>query len=470
MMEVKTLDETSFSLVTSNVETITLRNLEDFVTSNESQTETAYIDAPIVFVGYGIHAPEYDWDDYKGTDLRGKVALLFVNEPASDDPKFFKGKALTYYGRWSYKFEETARRGAVATLIIHRTDLAGYGWEVVRNSWGKARSYLKRDGTPKLQAASWIQLEAAKKLAAMAASDLDKLFEQAQSKDFKPIELPVRLQARVASQLRPFVSRNVLAALPAWGSRSQEAVLYTAHYDHLGIDPERKGHNIYNGAVDNATGCGVLLEVARLWSQTPSVPPRMILFAGVTAEEQGLLGSEYLGKHSPVPPGRISLDLNYDALAPIGDPEELEVSGAERTTFYSAVEEKAKTFGLAIRPDPHPEAGYYYRSDHFSLARVGIPSFSISEGLKFKGHDEAWGEAQHRDYLEHRYHQPSDQYARGMDFTGDAKLATFGYELGVEAASQPRLVDWMPGDEFESQRSLDRRPRAPRAKKRPRKP
>ena len=470
MMEVKTLDETSFSLVTSNVETITLRNLEDFVTSNESQTETAYIDAPIVFVGYGIHAPEYDWDDYKGTDLRGKVALLFVNEPASDDPKFFKGKALTYYGRWSYKFEETARRGAVATLIIHRTDLAGYGWEVVRNSWGKARSYLKRDGTPKLQAASWIQLEAAKKLAAMAASDLDKLFEQAQSKDFKPIELPVRLQARVASQLRPFVSRNVLAALPAWGSRSQEAVLYTAHYDHLGIDPERKGHNIYNGAVDNATGCGVLLEVARLWSQTPSVAPRMILFAGVTAEEQGLLGSEYLGKHSPVPPGRISLDLNYDALAPIGDPEELEVSGAERTTFYSAVEEKAKTFGLAIRPDPHPEAGYYYRSDHFSLARVGIPSFSISEGLKFKGHDEAWGEAQHRDYLDHRYHQPSDQYARGMDFTGDAKLATFGYELGVEAASQPRLVDWMPGDEFESQRSLDRRPPPPRVKIRPRKP
>src|SRR5215472_126425 len=452
MMEVKTLAETSFNFVASNVETITLRNLEDFVTSNESQTETAYIDAPIVFVGYGIHAPEYDWDDYKGTDLRGKVAFLFVNEPASDDPKFFKGKALTYYGRWSYKFEETARRGAVATLIIHRTDLAGYGWEVVRNSWGKARSYLKRDGTPKLQAASWIQLEAAKKLAAMAGSDLDKLFEQAQSKDFKPIELPVRLQARVASQLRPFVSRNVLAALPAWGSRSQEAVLYTAHYDHLGIDPERKGHNIYNGAVDNATGCGVLLEVARLWSQTPSAPPRMILFAGVTAEEQGLLGSEYLGKHSPVPPGKISLDLNYDALAPIGDPEELGVSGAERTTFYSVVEEKAKTFGLAIRPDPHPEAGYYYRSDHFSLARMGIPSFSISEGLKFKGHDEAWGEAQHRDYLERRYHQPSDQYAPGMDFTSDARLATFGYELGVEAVSQPKLIGWLPGDEFEAVR------------------
>lgn len=451
MMEVKTLAETSFNFVASNVETMPLRNLEDFVTSNESQTETAYIDAPIVFVGYGISAPEYDWDDYKGTDLKDKVALLFVNEPASDDPKFFKGKALTYYGRWSYKFEETARRGAVATLIIHRPDLASYGWEVVRNSWGKARSFLKRDGTPKLQAASWIQLDAAKKLTAMAGLDLDKLFEQAQSKDFKPVELPVRLQAHIASQLRPFLSRNVLAVLPA-GRTSQEALLYTAHYDHLGIDPDMKGHNIYNGAVDNATGCGVLLEVARLWSEAASLPPRMILFAGVTAEEQGLLGSEYLGKHSPVPPGRISLDLNYDALAPIGDPEEMEVSGAERTTFFPAVEEKAKSFGLAIRPDAHPEAGYYYRSDHFSLARVGIPSFSISEGLKFKGHDEAWGEAQHRDYLEHRYHQPSDQYVPGMDFTGDAKLATFGYELGVQAVSEPKLIGWLPGDEFEAVR------------------
>ena len=470
MVGVKTLEETSFNFVTTSLESTTLTNLEDFVTSNESQTERAYIDAPIVFVGYGIKAPEYDWDDYKGTDLKGKVALLFVNEPASDDPKFFKGKALTYYGRWTYKFEETARRGAVATLIIHRPDLAGYGWDVVRNSWGKERSYLKRDATPKLQAASWIRVEAAQKLVAKAGLDLDKLFEQAQSKDFQPIELPVRLEAQVVSQLRPFVSRNVLAVLPSRGPRSQEAVLYTAHYDHLGMDPDRKGHNIYNGAVDNATGCGVLLEVARLWSETRSLPPRMILFAALTAEEQGLLGSEYLAMHSPVPPGRISLDLNYDALAPIGDPEEVEVSGAERTTFNSAVEEKAKNFGLAIRPDPRPEAGYYYRSDHFSLARVGIPSFSISEGLKFKGHDVAWGEAQQRDYLEHRYHQPTDEYLPEMDFTGDAKLAMFGYELAAEAASQPRLVDWMPGDEFAHLRSLDRRPPPQRAKTRPRKP
>jgi Zn-dependent M28 family amino/carboxypeptidase len=454
MEGVKTLGETSFNFVATSLDTMTLKNLEDFVTNNESQTEAAYIDAPIVFVGYGINAPEYNWDDYKGTDLKGKVALLFVNEPASDDPKFFKGKALTYYGRWTYKFEETARRGAIATLIIHRTDLTGYGWEVVRNSWGKERSYLKRDAAPKLQAATWIQTEVAKKLVAMAGLDLDKLFEQAQSKDFKPIELPVRLQAHVASQLRPFVSRNVLAAVPAVGSKVQEAVLYTAHYDHLGFDPDLKGHNIYNGAVDNATGCGALLEVARVWSETPSAPGRSILFAAVTAEEQGLLGSEYLGTHSPVPPGKISLDLNYDALAPIGDPEEVVVSGAERTTFYSVVEEQAKTFGLAIRPDPHPEAGHYYRSDQFSLARLGIPSFSVSEGLKFKGHDEAWGEAQERDYLEHHYHQPSDEYLPGMDFTGDAKLAMFGYELGVQAASLPKLIGWLQGDEFVAARKL----------------
>ncbi len=476
MVGVKTLDETAFHLA-SGFETIKLKNLEDFVTNNESQTETAYIDAPIVFVGYGINAPEYDWDDYKGTDLKGKAALLFVNEPASDDPKFFKGKALTYYGRWTYKFEETARRGAVATLIIHRPDLASYGWEVVRNSWGKERSYLKIDATPKLQAASWIQFEVAKKLVAMGGLDLDKLFEQSQSHDFKPIELPVRLQAHVASQLRPFVSRNVLAALPSRGPKSQEAVLYTAHYDHLGIDPDMKGHNIYNGAVDNATGCGVLLELARLWSESPSAVERTILFAAVTAEEQGLLGSEYLAKHSPVPPGKISLDLNYDALAPIGDPEEVEVSGAERTTFYSTVEAKAKALGLTIRPDPRPEAGYYYRSDHFSLARAGIPSFSISEGLKFKGHDAAWGETQERDYVEHRYHQPTDQYMPQMDFTGVEKLATFAYELGMQAALQLNLVGWLPGDEFEAERkrsqALDRRPSQPpppRRKIKPHKP
>jgi Zn-dependent M28 family amino/carboxypeptidase len=432
---------------------VELKNLDDYVTSNETQTESADVDAPIVFVGYGITSPENKWDDYKGYDLRGKVALLFVSEPESNDPNFFKGKALTYNGRWTYKFEETARRGAVGTLIIHRTDLASYPWEVVRNSWGGERSYLKLDGTPKLEAASWIQLEVARKLVAMGGLNLDDLYKQSQSRDFKPIELPVHLKAHVVSSIRPFSSRNVLAMVEGSDAdhRRAEAVLYTAHYDHFGIDPARaKGDQIYHGAVDNATGCGILLELARVWAGTKPTPPRSILFAAVTAEEQGLLGSEYLGKHLEQLPVQPILDLNYDAIAPIGIPEEVEVSGAERTTFYPEVEKIAKEFGLAIKPDAHPEAGHYYRSDHFSLGRVGIPAFSISEGLKFKGHDLAWGEVQSKDYVEHHYHKPADAFVESWDFTGDAKLASFGYALGQAAAIQPAEIKWLPGDEFES--------------------
>lgn len=453
MVGVKTLANTGFELIPAKGAELKLKNLDDFVTNDESQSETENIDAPIVFVGYGIKAQEYDWDDYKGEDLHGKVALLFVNEPVTSDPNFFKGPALTYYGRWTYKFEETARRGAVATLIIHRTDLASYGWDVVRNSWGSERSYLKRDPTPKLKAASWIQLDVAKKLAAMSGLDLDKLFQQAQSREFKPIELPVRLKAHVTSKLRPFVSRNVVAELSGADSqRSSEAVLYTAHYDHLGITPEKSGDDIYNGAIDNATGCGILLEIARAWTQAKPAPARSILFAAVTAEEQGLLGSEYLGEHPPVPAGKISIDLNFDALPPYGEPEEVEVSGAERTSFYPTVEATAREFGLAVRPDAQPGAGHYYRSDHFSLARVGVPSFSINEGNKFKGHDAAWGEAQATDYNEHHYHQPSDEYQASWDFSGLAKMTRFGIALGEKAASQGGLVGWQAGDEFEAAR------------------
>lgn len=451
MVAIATLPATTFSLAPANREPLPLKNLDDFVTHNETQTESADIDAPIVFIGYGITAPEYQWDDYKGVDLKGKVALLFVNEPISDDPKFFTGRALTYYGRWVYKFEETARHGAVATLIIHRKDLASYGWDVVRNSSGKEKSYLKLDGTPKLQAASWIQLEVAKKLAGMSGMDVDKMFQQAQSRDFKPVELPVHLKAHIASTVRSFNSRNVLAMLPG-AAKHDELVMYTAHYDHLGIDAAQKGDNIYNGAVDNATGCGILLELARAWSQQAPHPPRSILFAAVTAEEQGLLGSEYLGKHLSLPAAKVTLDLNYDAVAPIGDPEEIEITGAERTTFYPEIQKTAQKFGLAIRPDAQPEAGHYYRSDHFSLARVGIPSFSISEGLKFKGRDEAWGKAQAKDYVDHHYHQPSDEYRPEMDFTGLAKVAEFGFDLGMQAAAQPTLIQWQPGDEFEAAR------------------
>ena len=231
-----------------------------------------------------------------------------------------------------------------------------------------------------------------------------------------------------------------------------EAVLYTAHYDHLGIRPNMSGDNIYNGANDNATGCGVLLELARAFGQATVHTRRSIIFASVTAEEQGLLGSEYLGKHPPFPPGKITLDLNFDDLPPLGAPEEVQVSGAERTTFYRTVEATAKDFRLALRADTHPEAGHFYRSDHFSLARVGIPAFSVNEGVKYKGHDEAWGLKQDELYNQNHYHQPSDEYHPDADFTGDGTMARFGFILGWQAASQPQLIGWEKGDEFEAQR------------------
>jgi len=457
MMGVKSLPSSTFAFVPIKGEAVPVTYLDELVTNNESQEENVDIDAPIVFVGFGITAPEYQWDDYKGVDLKGKVALLFVNEPESTDEKFFKGKALTYYGRWTYKYEETARRGAVATLIIHRTDLASYGWDVVRNSWGTERSYLRRDGTPKLEAASWIQLDVAKKLVRTAGLDLDSLYKDAQTREFKATELPVHFKAHLASSLRPFVSRNVVAKLEGTDAKlKEEAVLYTAHYDHFGKDPSLKGDQIYNGAVDNATGSGILVELARVWAKSPA-PKRCIFFAAVTAEEQGLLGSEYFGKHPPIPAGKFSLDLNYDALAPLGEPEEVEVGGAERTTFYPAVEAAAKDFKLTIKPDAQPGAGHYYRSDHFSLARVGIPSFSINEGMKFKGHDAAWGEAQAKDYNEHHYHQVSDEFHDEWNFDGLAKMAEFGYQLGLWTADRSTLVEWQKGDEFEAARMASKK-------------
>jgi len=442
--------DTRFTLVPAKGKNIDLKPLDEYVAYDQTQEPASDIDAEIVYVGYGIDAPEYNWDDYKGVDVKGKVLLMLVNQP-SDDPKLFHGKALTYYGRWTYKYEQAARKGAVGAILIHKTEMASYGWEVVRNSNSGEKSYLKLDGTPKLKAAAWIHLDVANKLAKAAGLDLDKMMSEARSRDFKPVPLNVRLTAHMTSKIRPFESNNVIAVLPGVDKKlKDEAVMYTAHYDHLGIRPDMPGDNIYNGAMDNGTGCGILLELAHAWAASSA--PRSILFASVTGEEQGLLGSEYLGKHSLVPPAKITLDLNYDALNPIGEPEEVEVSGAERTTFYPAVESLAKTLGLAIRPDAHPEAGHYYRSDHFSLARVGIPSFSIGQGLKFKGHDAAWGEAQAKDYVEHHYHHPGDEYKSEMDFTGLAKMARFGFLLGREAAARPELQAWQPGDEFEAAR------------------
>jgi Zn-dependent M28 family amino/carboxypeptidase len=445
--------DTRFTLAPKGAEAMPLKVLDDYVAYDQTQQTQSDIDAPIVFVGYGIHAPEYNWDDYKDVDVKGKVLLMLVNEPPSTDPKFFSGKALTYYGRWTYKYEEAARRGAVAAILIHQTEMASYPWDVVRNSNSGEKAYLKQDGSPKLKAAAWVQLAVAEKLANACGQNLEKLMHDAQSRSFKPVAFSARLQARMTSKVRPFESNNVLGLLPGSDPKLREqAVMYTAHYDHLGIRPDMPGDNIYNGANDNATGCGILLEMAHAFTHASERPRRSVLFASVTGEEQGLLGSEFLGLHPPVAAGRIALDLNYDDLPPLGAPEEVSVSGAERTSFYPIVQATAKDFRLTIRPDAHPEAGHYYRSDHFSLARVGIPSFSVNEGVKYKGHDEAWGLQKDREYNEKHYHQPSDEYYPEMDFTGDATMTRFGFILGWQAATLPRVVGWQKGDEFEAAR------------------
>lgn len=457
--------KTSMALVPKSGSAIALAYGDDYTVSNRQLTPVEDINAPIVFVGYGVDAPEFGWNDFAGVDVKGKVILCIVGDPPSDDPKFFGGKALTYYGRWTYKFEEAARKGAIGALIIHRTDLASYGWDVVKNSNTSEKTYLAEDKNPQLKAASWIQMEVARRLFAASGMNVETEMDAAGKRGFKAVELPVRLKAHVESTVRPFESPNVIGILPGTQTGRNQAVLYTAHFDHLGFVPGKSGDNVYNGAADNGTGCGILLEEARAWSQMSAQPPggsgvrppHDVIFASVTAEEQGLLGSEYLGQHPPVPAGQITLDINYDMVLPVGVPKEINVNGAQRTTFYPEVEATAKRFGLAIVPDPRPEAGSYYRSDHFSLSRVGIPAFSIDLGSLYEGHDRAWGEAQERDYNEHRYHNFSDNYTEDMDFRGDAKLAKLGMELGWEALTAPKAIQWKAGDEFESARKASLR-------------
>ena len=445
-------EKTKFAFAPASGAPVDLAYATQIVSKDQTGQEMAEIDAPIVFVGYGIHAPEYKWDDYAGVDLKGKVALVIVNEPPSEDESFFKGKALTYYGRWTYKYEEAARRGAVGVLIIHRTDLASYGWEVVRNSQAIEKSYLEGDPSAKLRAAAWIQHDVAQKLFTLAGlGDVDEAITRAGKPGFHAEDLSVRLKGHVESRVRRYVSTNVVARV-AGASHAGQAVLYSAHYDHLGIDPDAKGDGIYNGAADNGTGCGILLELARAYAQGKTPPPHDMYFAAVTAEEQGLLGSQFLGMHPPAPAGQIALDLNFDMVLPVEIPRSADLGGAERITFWPTVEKVAKAFDIQLLPDPTPMAGHYYRSDHFSLARVGIPAFSVDEGELFEGHDEAWGKAKFEDFVEHDYHQPSDEFRADWDFRGNAKIARFGFVLGWLASAQAAPIEWTAGDEFEAAR------------------
>jgi Zn-dependent M28 family amino/carboxypeptidase len=417
---------------------------DEFVATSHLQKPEARFDVDAVFVGHGIVAPKYEWNDYKDADVRGKVVVLFTNQPA------VMGRALTYYGRWTYKYEQALRQGALGCIIIHTTPTAGYGWEVVRNSWGGEQPFVRlAPGEHALALAGWVTEEAGDKLLAMSGHTVKELLQAAEARDFRPMPLGIRLHAVLHSRIRELDTRNVAAVVPGSDPKlKSEVVIFTAHWDHLGVGVPVNGDAIYNGAIDNGTGCGILLELARAWAALPEKPRRSALFLSVTAEEGGLRGSEYYGTHPIFPAGKTAVDLNYDALFPYGRTRDVVVAGAERTTLWPVVEQIAQQMELTIKPDPRPEQGSYYRSDHFSLARVGIPAFSISEGSDFVGQPADYGRRLFQEYNDKHYHQPSDEYHDDWDFSGLAEMASLGMRIGIAAANAPQLPSWVAGDEF----------------------
>ena len=422
-----------------------LQYLSDFVGASQLQRASEDLKAPAVFVGHGINAPEFKWNDYAGVDVRGKIVVLFTNEPPSQDERFFGGRALTYYGRWAYKFQEAARQGALACLIIHTDPTAGYSWEVVRNSWGKEDTQIPADpATPTLAFSGWLTADAAQRLLGL---DLAALLAVADQRGFRARPLVRAIGIHAQAQVREVRSQNV-AALVEGTDLKEEAIVFSAHWDHLGMDGKATGDGIYNGAVDNATGLGVLLELARAWAALPQKPRRTALFLAVTAEEGGLRGSEYYGRHPLIPLGKTQLNINFDAIPPYGRPRDLVITGAERTTAWPLVQEVARRFNFALSPDPRPEQGIFYRSDHFSFARVGVPAFSVNLGADYQGLNATRANAQRQDYSAKHYHQPSDEFHEDWDWSGVEDVARVGLTLGINAANTPMLFTWRANDEF----------------------
>src|SRR5581483_693244 len=344
--------KTSLSFTKDGGQTIgPLKHMDDFVATDQTQQPADTINSDLVFVGHGVVAPEYRWDDYKGLDAHGKTLIMLVDDPPANaqEPDLFKGKVRTYYGRWTYKYEIGTAKGADGVILIHTNEAAGYPWSVVRNSWGSETSYVRlAPGAPALKMAAWITEQTAQNLFKAAGLDLNQLTQAAASRDFKPVALGYKVSGNIASKIRPFDTANVVAKVEGSDAKLRdEAVIYTAHHDHLGIGrPDDRGDTIYNGAIDNASGCAILLDLARVWANTTPKPKRSIYFAAVAAEEQGLLGSAYLGEHPPIPAGRIALDLNYDAVAELGRVKDVVLNGAERTTFFPTVQKVTKAMGI----------------------------------------------------------------------------------------------------------------------------
>jgi len=432
---------------------VPLKFLEDYVAWSRTEQKITDQESDLVFVGYGIVAPEFDWDDYKGVNVTGKTLLMLVNDPPSPDPKLFGGPALTYYGRWTYKFEMGLKKGANGVILIHTTPSAGYGFNVVQNSWSKEQPFVGRaPGDPALKLEAWITDAKAQALFKLAGKDLDKARDAAARRDFHPMNLGVTVTSHIVSSVRPVVTSNVLGLLEgADASKKQEVVVFTAHYDHLGVGKPENGDSIFNGAVDNASGVSILLELAHAYRDAAGRgvrPPRSILFIAAAAEEGGLRGSQYYATHPTFPPGKIAADLNIDGIQVVGRALEYTFLGSDKTTLGGVIAWAEQEYEFKNVPDPEPGQGSYYRSDHFNFAKVGVPSVSIDQGDKFEGKDAAWGKKVWEDYNENRYHRPADEFDPAWDFSGLVRLAHISGAIGWIIASDPKLPSWQPGDEF----------------------
>ncbi|HEX3897362.1 MAG TPA: M28 family metallopeptidase [Rudaea sp.] len=417
----------------------------------DGSTSVALSDVPMVFCGYGVKAPERTWDDFKGVDLHGKIMVVLVNDPDYETGVGdFGGKAETYYGRWTYKYEEGARRGAAGVFVIHETDPASYGWATVRNSNTNAMFDIVRDNPKSVHTTveGWIQRDLAVDLFKKAGLDFDALKKQAQTRAFKPVELKGEsFSANFTVDQKTITSHNIVAKVEG-SKRPDEVVIYTAHWDHLGIGPpDAKGDKIYNGAIDNATGTVALIELGRAFAHGPK-PERSVVFLNVTAEEKGLLGSEYYAANPLYPLAKTVANINMDSLDPLGPARNFSQSGSAHSDLLDLLIADAKEGGLSFTGDPHPESGGFFRSDHFSFAKRGVPALSFESGDDLVDGGKAAGDAARKDYIAHHYHQPSDQWQASWTFAGMTHDLGILYKVGSDLANSDKWPNWTKDSEF----------------------
>ncbi len=425
-----------------------LTYLDDFVAWAERPDAHIVADGDVVFVGYGIRAPVWQWDDYKDTDLRGKVLLMLVNDPGLQDSTVFNGRALTYYGRWTYKLEEAARRGALGAILVHTTESATYGWDVVRSSWSVEQFKLDRPAAPSLAFAAWVTHDEAQAALRQAGLSLDSLTRAAARRDFKPVPTGLHVAVDITSALRHVRSENVVARLSGSDQAlARQAVLFTAHWDHKGIGPAVNGDSIYNGAEDNASGVAALLAAAQALAQVRPAPKRTLLFIATTAEESGLLGSDAYVQDPLVPLERTAAVLNLDVTNVRGATRDIDALGIDRSTLGPIFESAARAESLAVVREPDVR-GAFYRSDHFPFARAGVPALSIKPGKDFVGRPAGWGKERDELYNRVRYHQPSDEYRPSFTYDGMAQEVRVTIRVALAIADAPAMPQWLPSSEF----------------------